>query len=112
MIFHNLKGYDSHLIIKQAFEINNKIGNRKIDAIPNSYEKFMTFSIGDLKFIDSFQFMASSLEKLVENLYDPSEDKFQNFKFMKQNYPEHMELLCQKGYYPYEWVNGVDKLDH
>ncbi|MFM7987218.1 MAG: DNA polymerase, partial [Candidatus Fonsibacter sp.] len=23
-----------------------------------------------------------------------------------------MELLCQKGYYPYEWVNGVDKLDH
>ena len=72
----------------------------------------MTFSIGDLKFIDSFQFMASSLEKLVENLYDPSEDKFQNFKFMKQNYPEHMELLCQKGYYPYEWVNGVDKLDH
>ena len=31
---------------------------------------------------------------------------------MKQNYPEHMELLCQKGYYPYEWVNGVDKLDH
>ncbi len=57
-----IKGYDSHLIIKQAFEINYKIANRKIDAIPNSYEKFMTFSIGDLKFIDSFPFMASSLE--------------------------------------------------
>ncbi|MFM7987456.1 MAG: hypothetical protein ACKPKO_49905 [Candidatus Fonsibacter sp.] len=31
---------------------------------------------------------------------------------MKQNYPEHMELLCRKRYYPYEWVNGVDKIDH
>ena len=78
LIFHTLKGYDSHLIIKQAFEINNKFGDRKIDAIPNSYEKFMTFSIGDLKTIDSFQCMASSLEKLVDNIYDPS-DKFNNF---------------------------------
>ncbi|MFM7984892.1 MAG: hypothetical protein ACKPKO_36785, partial [Candidatus Fonsibacter sp.] len=44
-----------------------QLGNRKIDAIPNSYEKFMSISIGDLKFIDSFQFMASSLEKLSGN---------------------------------------------
>ena len=55
--------------------------------------------------------MASSFEKLVENLYDPS-DKFKNFTFMQQNYPQHMELLCQKGYYPYEWVNDIKKLDH
>ena len=33
VIFRSLRGYDSHLIIKQAFEINNKLGNRKIDAI-------------------------------------------------------------------------------
>lgn len=91
-----MKGYDSHLIIKQAFEINNKLGNRKIDAIPNSYEKIMTFSVGDLKFIDSLQFMASSLEKLVENLYDES-DKYKIFNFMKMNYSEHIELVCKKG---------------
>ena len=111
VIFHNLKGYDSHLIIKEAFEINQQLGNRKIDAIPNSYEKFMSISIGDLKFIDSFQFMASSLEKLSENLYD-DEDKFKNFKFMKTEFPEHYEILCQKGYYPYEWVNDIKKLNH
>ena len=70
MIFHNLKGYASHLITKQASERNNKLGNMKIDAIPNAYEQFMTFSIGDLKFIDSFRFMASSLEELVEHLYE------------------------------------------
>ena len=66
VVMHNLKGYDSHLIIKEAFNINKTLGDRTIDAIPNSYEKFMSITIGDLRFIDSCQFMASSLEKLVE----------------------------------------------
>ena len=67
----------------------------------------MSFTIGKLKFIDSFQFMAASLEKLVENLYD-EEDKYKNFNFMKQQYPEHYEMLCKKGHYPYEWVNNIE----
>ena len=61
-----------------ALDIISKLENIQIKAIPNSYEKFMSFTIGDLKFIDSFQFMASSLEKLTENLYDP-EDKYKHY---------------------------------
>ena len=90
---HNLRGYDSHLIIKKAFEINAQIGNRKIDGIPNSNEKFMSFSIGNLKFIDSMQFMASNLEDLVNNLYD-KEIKHKHFTRTKRYFPEHIELLC------------------
>ena len=71
----------------------------------------MSFTIGDLKFIDSFQFMASSLEKLAVNLYD-EEDKYKNFNFMKEIFPDHYDILCQKGYYPYEWVDDISKLDH
>jgi hypothetical protein len=111
VVFHNLKGYDSHMIIKKAYEINNQLGNKSIDVIPNSYEKFMSFSIGDLKFIDSLQFMASSLEKLVENLYDPT-DKFKHFHSMKKEFPEHYEMLSRKGVYPYEWMDDISKLDH
>ena len=48
IVFHNLRGYDSHLILKKAFDV---VGADKIHAIPNSGEKFMTFSIGELKFI-------------------------------------------------------------
>ena len=48
----------------------------------------MSFSIGDLKFIDSFQFMASSLEKLVKHLYD-EEDKYKSSTFIKENFPDH-----------------------
>ena len=111
VVFHNLRGYDSHLIINKAFEINNEIGEKQISVIPNSYEKFMSFSIGALKFIDSMQFMASSLEKLAENLYDPI-DKYNKFNSMKSEFPEQYEILCQKGVYPYEFVDDITKLDY
>ena len=78
VVFHNLRGYDSHFIIKQAHEILSEINNPIIDAIPNSYEEFMSFiNIGCLKFIDSLQFMASSLDKLVQNLYEDN-NKYKN----------------------------------
>jgi hypothetical protein len=111
VVFHNLRGYDSHLIIKKAYDISSKLNNPHFDVIPNSYEKFMSFNIGSLKFIDSFQFMASSLEKLVVNLFDKN-DKYINFNNMKKYYENELDLLCQKGFYPYEWVDSVDKLNH
>ena len=78
VIFHNLRGYDSHFIMQQIGEIakkhayTNKKGEKQdlnINAIPNNMEKYMAFMLGNhLTFIDSFQFMSSSLDKLVNNL--------------------------------------------
>ena len=78
VIFHNLRGYDSHFIMQQIGEIaknhayKDKKGKEqplKINAIPNNMEKYMAFMLGNhLNFIDSFQFMSSSLDKLVSNL--------------------------------------------
>ena len=40
-----------------------------INVIANNMEKYMAFMLGNhLIFIDSFQFMSSSLERLVSNL--------------------------------------------
>ena len=56
--YKNKKGEEQHL---------------KINAIPNNIEKYMAFMLGNhLNFIDSFQFMSTSLDKLVSNL--PKED--------------------------------------
>ena len=78
IIFHNLRGYDSHFIMQQIGEIakkhayTNKKGEKQdlnINTIPNNMEKYMAFMLGNhLTFIDSFQFMSSSLDKLVSNL--------------------------------------------
>ena len=53
VIFHNLRGYDSHLIIKEIGKFDVKVS-----VIPNELEKYMAFTINrNLIFIDSMQFM-------------------------------------------------------
>ena len=57
VIFHDLKGYESHLIIQETGKFDVKV-----NAIPNGLEKSMAFAINNnLVFIDSMQFMNSSL---------------------------------------------------
>ena len=107
VVFHNLRGYDSHLIIKEAWRMQKD----EISVIPNSTEKFMSFKVGKLRFIDSFQFMGTSLENLAGNLKSPEGDAYQHFHAMKREYPEHYELLCQKGHYPYEWFDDEEKIN-
>ena len=47
---HNLRGYDSHLIMQEIRKFN-----RDINVIPNNMEKYMAFMIDrNLIFIDSF----------------------------------------------------------
>ena len=55
--------------------------------------------------------MASSLETLVEKLYDNT-DKYVNFPGMKQYFKEDMDILCRKGFYPYEFIDNNDKLNY
>ena len=64
VVFHNLKNYDSHLIMQELGKFN-----LKINVIPNGLEKYMSFSINDkLSSVDSFQFLSSSLDSLVKIL--------------------------------------------
>ena len=62
VIFHNLRGCDSHLIFSELDKLDVKI-----DVIPNGLEKYMAFLFfnKNLVFIDSMQLMNSSLDKLV-----------------------------------------------
>ena len=99
VVCHHLAGYDSHLSIEQIYQLYQ---NKDILSIPTSYEKLMSFKIGELKFIDRFQFMASSIEKLSENLYTKDykphlhcEDNDKDKEYM-QEYIEYMET-CEPG---------------
>ena len=51
VVIHNLKGYDGHLIVKV---LKSEFG--KVQVIPQNMEKYLSLSVGQLKFIDSFQF--------------------------------------------------------
>ena len=114
VIFHNLRGYDSHFIMQQIGEIaknyaykdkKGKEQHLKINAIPNNMGKYMAFMLGNhLNFIDSFQFMSSSLDKLVSNL--PKED----LKYTSEEFTgKKLSLMSQKGVYPYDFMDSFEK---
>ena len=66
----------------------------------------MAFFVGrDLVFIDSMQFINSSLDKLVKNLVD------KDFKYLEKEFgTEHLKILNQKGAYPYEYITVLKDL--
>ena len=121
VFFHNLSGYDSHLFIKKLGTPDKK---ENIDCIPNNEEKYISFSKtiitgqytnkkGEIKdktfkivFKDSLKFMSSSLGALVNNL---PKDAFKNL--LKYFTPKQAEILKQKGFYPYEYMNSEEKFN-
>ena len=116
VIFHNLRGYDSHFIMQEIgaivkdYEYTNKKGQKcqmNINAIPNNMEKYMAFMLGNhLTFLDSFQFMSFSLEKLVGNL--PKESLKYTSKMFKGT---KFDLMVRKGVYPYDYMDSFDKFN-
>ena len=117
VIFHNLQGYDAHLFIKQLARLEGKL-----DCIPSTEEKYISFSktikVGEYKdysgsvfpinfeirFLDSFKFLQTSLANLVSNL------SLGDFINTKHVFKSNTELLTRKGVYPYDYVSSLDKL--
>ena len=74
-----------------------------INVIPNNMEKYMAFMFGKhLVFIDSFQFMSSSLDKLVSNLPN---DVFE-YTSEEIKYAQKLKRMKQKGVYPYDYMDS------
>ena len=121
VFFHNLSGYDSHLFIKKLGTPEEK---ENIDCIPNNEEKYISFSKtivsgqyenkkGEIKdktfkiiFKDSLKFMSSSLGALVSNL---PKDGFKNI--LRYFSEKQAEILKQKGFYPYEYMDKVERFN-
>ena len=95
-------------IINELGKLISKGQNISIDVIPCNAEKYMAFYINNhLSFIDSFQFMSSSLEKLVENL---SEERFIS---TREYFTDELQfhLMKAKGVYPYDYMDSFDKFN-
>ncbi|CAB4004930.1 NYNRIN [Paramuricea clavata] len=83
-----------------------ELGER-IEVIANNMQKYMSFRVGkQLVFIDSMQFMSSSLGDLVENL---DNDRFKRMRCEWKG--QELEMLLEKGVYPYEHMNCWEKFN-
>ena len=120
VVFHNLAGYDVHLFIRKLAKYTTHMG-----VIAKNVEDYISFSIKvevgkyvdkegnecpreiELRFIDSFKFMSSSLDLLVNNLAKGGH-KFWGFKEYSD---KQCELLIRKGIYPYEYMDSWNRFN-
>ena len=117
-MFHNLSGYDAHLFIRE-------LGRHASDmeVIAKNKEDYISFSIKvpvdsyidkngeekgkliELRFIDSFKFVSSSLDSLTKNLVRGGNKLFG----FEEEYSElQYDLLTRKGVYHYDYINSCD----
>ena len=120
IVFHNLSGYDAHLFIRQLGE---KFQAEDIGVIAENKEKYISFNVKidvqlemdgkpvtkkiELRFIDSFRFMASSLDSLAKNLTD---DQCKNLRWLYKE-DDVFKLMRRKGVYPYEYMDSWERFE-
>ena len=106
VISRNMRGYDSHFIMQEIGSIT-KQQQTDINAIPNNMEEYMAFMSGKhLVFLDSFQFMSSSLDRLAANL------PVDAFKYTSHAFQgKKLDLMKHKGVYAYDYMDSEEKFN-
>jgi len=112
VVLHNTSAYDGHLLL-QGFRQkyteyklqNGKVRYADIKVIPLNSEKYLQIQIGNVLFLDSFQFMAASLNTLVGTLHKSGTDQFVH----TSRYMGTENFLFQKGVFPYEYFTDSSK---
>ena len=137
VLFHNLEGYDSHLFVKSLGLTEGDIKCiPKTDERYISFSKMIPMGTElilkpngelvkkeiflELRFIDSLKFTLKSLDSLAKTLGD---DQFETLTSQmiplisketddgrKHNRIESLNLLKQKGVFPYEYMTDFSKL--
>jgi hypothetical protein len=116
VFFHNSKGYDSHLILGAISPDTIKYSDIKV--IPSNSEKYISFSYVkkrneqskltyEIRFLDSFSFMNSSLDTLSKNLTD--DQCFITKEYYDKIGSHLFKIMRKKGIYPYEYMDSIEK---
>ena len=119
-MFHNFSGYDAHLFIRElgAHTSDMEVTARNKEDYISFYIKVPVDSYIDkngeekdklieLRFIDSFKFMSSSLDSLTKNLVRGGKELFGFEDYSELQY----DLLTRKGVYRYEYANSCDRFN-
>ena len=75
---HNFSNYNYHMFFKTL--VNRKKDNVEFEIFPKTDEKCISVKYGCVKFIDTYRFLSSSLDKLVQTLVNNSDKKLKDLK--------------------------------
>ena len=114
IVFHNLSAYDGHFVLqffrKEYTQYTTRTGKTAyadVGVIPLNGERNLLLRIGNLVFVDSFQFLAASLDNLVKEM---RKSGLEDFAHTTRHFGRN-ELFFKKGCYPYEYMTDATKFD-
>ena len=100
VVIHNHKVYDGPLIVKT---LKSEFG--KVKVIPQNMGNYLSLKIGQLKFIDSFQFTPQGLNNLAKTLEDV-------YRYLSESCTSnHFELIRRKGVNPCDYMDSFDRFE-
>ena len=133
VFFHNLKNYDTHHLISAIGRTEEKtttctdnngepimhkdrdgkdtdkpvtVTDGRISGIVQNMEKLISFSWGQFRYVDSYAFLSSSLDRLGTNT--PKEC----LTITRQRFPaSQVDLLSRKGVYAYEYMTDFARFE-
>jgi len=79
-----------------------------ISVIPLNGQKYLQFQIGELRFLDSYQFLSTSLDQLVSLLLKSGKH---NFEHTKKHLGTDDDLIFAKGVFPYSYMSCREKFE-
>jgi len=120
VFFHNGSGYDFKHFIRKLYKID-----KDLKVLSQTEEKYYSISVNvaetniTFEFKDSLRFLLKSIDKSATVLYKKNSGGLNNFKnlvsFFRENFTnisdEILELLVQKGVFPYEYLDSFERLN-
>ena len=104
VFFHNGSNYDFHFIIEELKK--NEDDYNKVSVLSKSSEEYISIEYGSnyqkLRFLDSYRFLSKGLSDVAKSLKE--------FPILESQF-EETSLLKQKGFYPYEYIDSIEKLN-
>jgi hypothetical protein len=106
IILHNSMKFDNKLIIKSIYDT---LKESEIRVIPKTSEHFISFSFECFQVLDSYLFLPSSLDKLVNNLLQSGSSNFKYInRFVKNK--KLLPFVFRKGIMPYDYISSWNSL--
>jgi hypothetical protein len=114
LIYHNIN-YDLPLIMRELVRIDGPINVLAINK-ERYIAVFKTIFLKDgrrfqIRICDSFRFLPGSLDSLVRTLKTDDLINFRGQVIQDYGSTENFELLSNKGYFPYSYIDNYDKFN-
>ena len=106
VFFHNGSKYDFHFIVIELMKYQDRYN--KVEVLPKTSEEYISITYGSfyrkLIFKDSYRCLQQGLSDIAKSM------TLEDFKIMADFYKD-INLLKQKGVYPYEYIDSLEKLN-